>query len=562
MRILVADDELTGRLMLERALAREGHEVFLAVNGREAVEIFDQERPELVLMDAQMPVLTGYEATQKIKELAGDEFVPVVFVTGNESEPDLVRCVDCGGDDFITKPFSMVILRAKMDALERVRSLQASLHDRNRELHAHRQNLIHEQEVAQRVFERIVHTGDLDAGNMQYLISSMAIFNGDLILAARRPEGGQNILLGDFTGHGLPAAIGAIPVARTFYAMTSRGFPMVRVLAELNDQLCEMLPTEVFLAAVGIEVDDQEGRIGIWNGGIPDVILRTVDGQCRAIGSSHLPLGLVGSTTLRVALEPIDVQEGDRLYAFTDGVIEMKNEVGEQFGEKRIFELIANAADADQVVTDIDRALIDFRGDLEQSDDVTLLEVKYIPHFTTALQPEKPKLPDAFCWGAEFSIRAESLPVLDPLPHLVKLVTEVQGLGMWRQQLHTIFAELYSNAVDHGVLRMDSSLKASAEGFAQYYMEREARLRALSEGYVKIRLHHEPRPEGGGRLTIEVEDSGEGFDYSRDPEDSREESRRESQLLHGRGIPLLSNLCSEIEYLGRGNRVRACYDWA
>jgi len=559
MRIMVVDDELTGRLMLERALVRDGHEVSLAVNGREAIEVFTREDPDLVLMDAQMPVLSGYEATAEIKRLAGDRFVPVVFVTGNESEQDLVRCVECGGDDFITKPFSMVILRAKMEALERLRGLQESLQERNRELREHRQNLIHEQEVAQRVFEKIVHTGDLDAGNMKYLISSMAIFNGDLILAARRPEAGQNILVGDFTGHGLPAAIGAIPVARTFYAMTGRGFPMTRILSELNDQLCEMLPTEVFLAAVGIQVDDQEGRIGVWNGGIPDVILRTRTGECRKIGSSHLPLGLVRSDSLRVSLDSIDVSDGDRVYVYTDGVIEMKNGNGEQFGEKRLFELISDVTDADEPVSVIDQALAEFRGDLEQSDDVTLLELTFIPGFTATMAPAVDRKRPAFKWDMEFSVQDRSLCTFDPLPHLVKLITEVQGLTGSRQQLQTILAELYANALDHGVLELDSSMKHSAEGFARYYSERDSRLRQLTSGSIRLRLAHEPREEGGGRLWIDIVDSGQGFDHS--AVHARQASETGPSALHGRGLRLVESLCRKVEFLDRGNRVRACYEW-
>ena len=555
MRILVADDELTGRLLLERALRRDGHEVLSAVNGREAVDIFEREWPDLVLMDAQMPVLSGYSAARVIKSMAGEQFVPIVFVTGNESEEDLVHCVECGGDDFITKPFSLVILRAKMAALERVRVLQASLRERNAELGQHRRNLIREQKVAQRLFEKIVHTGDLDAGNMTYLISSMAIFNGDLILAARRPEGGQHILLGDFTGHGLPAAMGAIPVARAFYAMTRRGFSLARILAEINDQLVDLLPTEVFLAAVVMELDDATGRLSIWNGGIPDVLVRGADGLRGVVSSSHLPLGLVGSAALRLDMEFLSLEPGDRLYAFTDGVIETQNAAGEQFGEKRIAEYVGSVEDPDEIVKGIELALVEFRGGRGQSDDVTLLEVQYIPGFTQAEESVRSGERPPLTWSAGFEVAADALRSIDPLPHLVTLISDVQGLAPARQQLQTVFAELYANALDHGVLGLDSAIKSSPEGFARYYSERERRLSSLSEGYVRFHLEHHPRP-GGGRLEIEVEDSGPGFDHA------HLTPQADNRGLFGRGIPLLRSLCAEVQHLGAGNRVRVAYDWS
>jgi two-component system, HptB-dependent secretion and biofilm response regulator len=556
MKALVADDELTGRLLLERVLRGEGCEVVSASNGCEAVERFERDVVELVVMDAQMPVMNGYDAARRIKELAGARFVPIIFVTGNDGDAELVRCLESGGDDFIAKPFSPTVLRARVRALQRQRLLHAALRQHNEELAEHRRNLIHEQQVAQRLFEKIVRSGDLDAGNIRYLVSSMSIFNGDLVLAARRPEGGQHVLVGDFTGHGLAASIGAIPVARIFESMTSRGFPLVRVLSEINQRLREVLPTGVFFAAAALELDHQTGGLSIWNGGIPDVLIRGREGIRRVVASRHLPLGIVSDAALGLDLELFDLEPGDRIFMYTDGLVETENQAGERFGEERLRGYIDAAGEARRVMPEIDAALRAFQGDWLQSDDITLLEIEYVPGFAPPSEPVRDTSAAPLRWSAELSLHADALRRVDPLAHLVALIGDLQGIPDQRQRLQAVLGELYTNALDHGVLGLDSSLKSSPEGFSEYYWRRTQRLATLADGWVRVRLEHAPQHGGGGVLRIEIEDSGAGFDHARELP-----SMEQNAGLCGRGIPLLRRLCRDLEFLGKGNVARAIYEW-
>ena len=77
--------------------------------------------------------------------------------------------------------------------------------------------------MAKSVFDNVAHNGSLSAPNIKYLLSPLSVFNGDVLLACMKPSG-MHVLLGDFTGHGLPAAIGAMPMAEIFYGMTRKGF--------------------------------------------------------------------------------------------------------------------------------------------------------------------------------------------------------------------------------------------------------------------------------------------------------------------------------------------------
>ncbi len=129
-----------------------------------------------------------------------------------------------GGDDFLSKPYNSVILRAKITALERMRQLHVTMQEQRDEIAQYNARLLREQQAAKDIFDSVAHSGCLAARNIRHLISPLAVFNGDVVLAARNPAGSMYVLFGDFTGHGLTASIGAMPLAEIFYGMTQKGF--------------------------------------------------------------------------------------------------------------------------------------------------------------------------------------------------------------------------------------------------------------------------------------------------------------------------------------------------
>src|SRR5690606_1386158 len=130
--------------------------------------------------------------------------------------------------------------------------------------------------------------------NVRYYLSSLAVFNGDVMVAAMRPSGSMMLLLGDFTGHGLPAAIGAMPLASTFYGMVHKGFSMTDVLRELNRKLKLILPVGFFCCATMVDINFKKQQMKVWNGGLPDCfIYRANRREVEAVTSQHLPLGVL-----------------------------------------------------------------------------------------------------------------------------------------------------------------------------------------------------------------------------------------------------------------------------
>jgi CheY-like chemotaxis protein len=240
---LIVDDDPAGQLTLRKLLADCGYDTELAQNGAEGVARFTAKRPDVVFMDMSMPVMDGIDATRRIKNLCGDEFVPVIFITGTTDDDDLVRCIDAGGNDVLRKPYNAKVLAALIRRMERIRMLHqhtAALNARMEDEH-HRAKGIHDGTV-------MVPNVRPTALNSQQ--APAATSNGEVLLSGFSQSGDLHVLLGDFTAHGLAATIGALPAAETFRAMTEKGFRSAVILAEFNRKRRTRLPTGKFLSAV------------------------------------------------------------------------------------------------------------------------------------------------------------------------------------------------------------------------------------------------------------------------------------------------------------------------
>ncbi len=113
-KILIADDELNLVDILEKMLMREGYEVFKSSNGEEVLEIVDDLMPDLILLDINMPVKNGFEVKTKLNEKTSTASIPVIFLTGRGDLSDRVEGLNLGVDDYITKPFQLEELRARV----------------------------------------------------------------------------------------------------------------------------------------------------------------------------------------------------------------------------------------------------------------------------------------------------------------------------------------------------------------------------------------------------------------------------------------------------------------
>ncbi len=559
LKILIADDNDSDRMILQSIVRKQGHRVITAADGYEAVELFRKESPQIVLLDALMPRKDGFEAAREIKALAGKELIPIIFLTSLTDAESLARCLEAGGDDFLSKPYNRIILKAKINAFNRMRLMHLTLQEQMELIAKNNEHLLREQEVAKTVFDNVAHMGCFQAKNIKYLLSPLSVFNGDVLLACQKPSGSMHVLLGDFTGHGLPAAIGAMPLAEIFYGMSNKGFSMTDVLREINQKLKQILPVGFFCCACMIDIDFVARDVQVWMGGLPDCLLVRSDGQVEPVKSSHLPLGVLPSERFAIDTCKFDWNRGDRLFMWSDGIIESRNTNGEMFGESRLLDIVQKNAMSETLFEQIHRGVLDFIGEGERDDDLTMVEVKMLEPDQLGLDEahlNKSALVGPKNWSFSYELRGQTLKEFNPLPLMLHLTMEVPGLRSHSSFIYTVFAELFSNALDHGVLGLDSRLKKSPEGFAEYYAMRAERLETLSNDWVQFFIDH--KPEGkGGVITIRVEDSGPGFDCSKYTRKNLENNTGFS----GRGILLLMKMCEKVAFNDTGSAVEVEYHW-
>ncbi|MFT0869938.1 SpoIIE family protein phosphatase [Pseudomonas sp. CAM1A] len=557
LTVLVAEDGAADRLLLAQIVRRQGHEVLTAENGEQAVAMFAERRPQLVLLDALMPVMDGFEAARRIKALAGEALVPIIFLTSLNEEEGLVRCLEAGGDDFMAKPYSAVILAAKIRAMDRLRRLQATVLEQRDQITRHHHHLLNEQRVAKAVFDKVAHAGCLNAPNIRYLQSPYALFNGDLLLAAFTPSGDMHVLLGDFTGHGLPAAVGAMPLAEVFYGMTAKGYGLVETLREMNAKLKRILPVDMFCCALLLKLSFQRATVEVWNGGMPDGYRLSVAGEVlEVLPSRHLPLGILPPEQFDDTTEVLPLVAGERLFLLSDGVVDTGDAQDCLFGVQRLRQVLAANRDPSVLFDEVMQALARFGG--QSRDDISLCDIRMLgpDHgMAQAVVYSDSGRSSPLDWSMQFELRGESLRRFNPVPYLVQLLQEIHGLRPSSGRLHSVLSELYSNALEHGVLGLDSGLKRDAEGFAEYYRQRAERLARHVQGFVGIALRVEPQG-AGGRLTIEVRDSGAGFDVAGMLADEPSE-----RGFSGRGVSLVRRLAGNAQWLEGGRLARVEFQW-
>ncbi len=142
MKIAIVDDTLANLLLVRKHVELLGHTAVIAHDGAEALAVFEREKPDLVLMDVVMPEMDGYEAARRIRALeSGAHWTPIIFLSGMGAEDDLKCGIEAGGDDYLIKPVSPVVLAAKIKAMQRLHDMRNTLVETTRKLDSANQEL-------------------------------------------------------------------------------------------------------------------------------------------------------------------------------------------------------------------------------------------------------------------------------------------------------------------------------------------------------------------------------------------------------------------------------------
>ncbi|MGD8926583.1 MAG: SpoIIE family protein phosphatase [Thioalkalispiraceae bacterium] len=558
-RILIVSQDQAEISRLVNSLQIDNYQVHVASTEHEVVVQYDRLHPELILIDTNITDQAVSKLTENISRLSEIGQLPIIFLTENESKEILRECMQHGDVDTICKPYDDVLLKSRIRTFLRISRLERENNSQRLEIESHNKNLKSSYDVAIDVFEKVIHSDVLDNPGIKYSISPISIFNGDLLLAAYRPSGELQIMLGDFTGHGLSAALGTIPVADIFYGMTTKGFGIEEIIHEINQKIMKILPRGLFLAACLFEFDFITNKLSIWNAGLPDALIfdKNKKEVVYQFKSRNYPLGVSEDISFTNSVENYFVKKGERLILFTDGIVEARNHDGKLYGIDNVIQGL-NGCSRHWVIEQVIENLKQFSDGKKQTDDTTVLEVCpdciCKPQNKDSTTVTSTPISDSN-WRLNYIFEAKILKVYDPVPNMIQMIMEVQKLHCYKQDIFILIKELFVNALDHGLLNLSSTLKNGKDGFSKYVLERTKRLDALNDGQISISIKHTGIGEGG-LLDVYITDTGKGFDTS-----TLNELLSNDSQYHSRGILMVDSICQILEYNEAGNQVHAQYQW-
>jgi sigma-B regulation protein RsbU (phosphoserine phosphatase) len=388
-RILVVDDNEMNRDMLSRRLVKRGHEVLVAEDGYQGLDLIEREDLDLVLLDIMMPGIDGLEVLERVRDGKPPDILPVIMATAKDTSEDVVQALKLGASDYVTKPFDFPVVLARVQTqleLKRSRDALAAAHGKmKRDL-----------EAASRIQQAFLPARDIAVPGARFAWQYVPCdeLAGDTLNVVPLDDDHVAVYVLDVSGHGVPAALLSVTLSR-FLSGDSRSSPLWREDGtakrcrfssplEVVDELARSFPydpdtLQYFTLAYGVlDLTQNEFRY-VSAGHVPPIRVRE-GAEPILIGSTGPPVGVLPTDILPSTYEEgvIDLEPGDRLYLYSDGIPEAHSPEREEYGEERLAQELTRLFDHDlaESIPEIVRIVGGWRDASVFEDDVTILAVE------------------------------------------------------------------------------------------------------------------------------------------------------------------------------------------
>lgn len=353
-------------------LTSHGYRVRVASNGKRAIESVKLALPNMILLDIKMPGLTGYDVCEQLKANEQTRDIPIIFISALDNVQSKLRGFSIGGVDYITKPFQVEEVLARVETHLNLRKLQKELQDTNermrRELHlaGHMQ--------ANFMPRNLPHLRD-----WQFAAALLPAreTSGDFYDIFPLEDGKIGLLMADVVDKGVAAALFMVlswSLLREGVNASPR-FPE-QVLANVNQKILDLFENlEYVTAFLGI-LDPASGELTYANAGQDPPMLISTNGKTRLLTRTGLALGVSDEQGWKQSV--IQLHSGDLLILYTDGVTEACNLVMAPFGLGRIRSCAQKylQRSAEEIKQEILNEVQNFLEGEHAQDDITLAIVK------------------------------------------------------------------------------------------------------------------------------------------------------------------------------------------
>jgi serine phosphatase RsbU (regulator of sigma subunit) len=384
-RILVVDDQEANVRLLEGMLRVAGYtSVESTTNPNAVCQLHRENRYSLILLDLQMPGMDGFQVMDGLKEIEQGGYLPVLVITAQPSHK--LRALEAGAKDFVSKPFDLAELRARVHNVLEVRLLHQGLEETVRELErsrevirlktlAEREKSEQELALAQETQRSLLPCCVPQFENFRiraYNVPTRYV-GGDFYDFLQLGSGEWMGVLADVSGKGMSAALLSSMVLGALSMEFHCATEPQEILKRVNRLLCEKsLPGQFVTLFLFLQNPLGEGRF-ISAGHNPAYIFRAATGKIKKLFSETFFLGMFDEAIYES--RPFRLDQGDILVVISDGLTDAQNPQLEMFGEQRLLEIIRQKAPAggQAIEQKFLESIEEFTQGMAQTDDITFV---------------------------------------------------------------------------------------------------------------------------------------------------------------------------------------------
>jgi serine phosphatase RsbU (regulator of sigma subunit) len=378
-KVVLLVDDAPANIQVVNSILKDAYRVRVATNGAKALELAKAKpAPDLILLDIVMPGMDGYEVCSRLKAASETRDIPVIFLTAKTETDDETKGFEVGAVDYIHKPFSPPIVKARVQTHLVLRGIREQL---AQQLEAIRSELETARQIQLSILPReLPKIRGLDVAARYVPMSAVAGDFYDFIIVDEKRLG---ILVADVSGHGMPAALISSMLKIALAGQSAQAQDPAAVLSGLNRALCGKFQGHYVTAAYAL-VDMEKRTIAYAGAGHPPFVLRELStGKAREVAENGLFLGSFPHATYSAVEMPF--REGDWGVLYTDGVLEATDPSRQEFGAERLKLFLENNRNlgVDQFVDGLIEELSrwsDRASGREPEDDITILAI----HFKTS----------------------------------------------------------------------------------------------------------------------------------------------------------------------------------
>ena len=362
-KILIVDDNKSNCEMIERQLVKEGHKTKICFDGQQALDELKKENYDTVLLDVLMPKKNGYEVLMEMKKNLETKDIPVIMISGFKEEDTIVRCIEAGVDEYLTKPINNILLKAKIkSSLERKK---------------YRDKQKYDLKVASEVQQSLIPKPSSFPAGFYATNTAAKGVSGDFFDFVKIDNERYTFVLADVSGKGMHAGILMAKTSALFRRLSKSKTSLKEMVSTINNELCETASRGMFVTAVFGIYYKKENKVEFINTGHEPVLVSNNIESFVDIESKAPPIGMFEMTPDQLKVEVYNPQNKKAfLFIFTDGVTEGKLIDGKEMGREGLIDIIkANYLNSTQkIIDEVSKKLI-FKN-VTLHDDVTILGIE------------------------------------------------------------------------------------------------------------------------------------------------------------------------------------------